>query len=63
MPPQARSGTDLRGALDYAGRVQRKRAIVFVVSDFLEPGGVAAYERELQLLSRRHEVIDLVALV
>lgn len=57
LPPQARSGTDLRGALDYAGRVQRKRAIVFVVSDFLEPGGVAAYERELQLLSRRHEVI------
>jgi len=57
VQPQARSGTDLRGALDYAGRVQRKRAIVFVVSDFLEPGGVAAYERELKLLSRRHEVI------
>jgi len=57
VPPKAGSRTDLRQALDYAGRVQRKRAIVFVVSDFLERGGVAAYERELKLLSRRHEVI------
>ena len=56
-PPVAGGRTDLRQALDYAGRVQRKRAIVFVVSDFLERGGVAAYERELKLLSRRHEVI------
>jgi uncharacterized protein (DUF58 family) len=57
VPPEAGSRTDLRGALDYAGRVQRKRAIVFVVSDFLERGGVSAYERELKLLARRHEVI------
>ena len=57
QPPVAGGRTDLRRALDYAGRVQRKRAIVFVVSDFLERGGVAAYERELKLLSRRHEVI------
>ena len=28
-------GSDLAAALDYAGRVQRKRAIVFVISDFL----------------------------
>ena len=57
VPPQVGSRTDLRQALDYAGRVQRKRAIVFVVSDFLERGGVTAYERELKMLSRRHEVI------
>ena len=57
LPPRVGRGTDLRAALDYAGRVQRKRAIVFVVSDFLEPGGVGAYERELRLLARRHEVI------
>ena len=57
QPPVAGGRTDLRRALDYAGRVQRKRAIVFVVSDFLERGGVAAYEHELKLLSRRHEVI------
>ncbi|MGC6487959.1 MAG: DUF58 domain-containing protein [Planctomycetota bacterium] len=57
LPPRVGRGTDLRAALDYAGRVQRKRAIVFVVSDFLEPGGVVAYERELRRLAGRHEVI------
>lgn len=57
VPPEPNSRTDLAAALDYAGRVQRKRAIVFVVSDFLEPGGVPRYERELRMLSRRHEVI------
>ncbi|MCK5944391.1 MAG: VWA domain-containing protein, partial [Planctomycetes bacterium] len=57
VPPAQRQGTDLRQALDYAGRVQRKHAIVFVISDFLTPGGVGACERELRLLGRRHEVI------
>ena len=49
--PGARS--DLAQALDYAGRVQRRRAIVFVVSDFL---GADASQR-LRLLSQRHDVI------
>lgn len=51
--PLPNRGTDFRRALDYAGRVQRKHAIVFVVSDFLG----ADCERELRLLSKRHEVI------
>ena len=51
--PEANQKTDFRRALDYAGRVQRKHAIVFVVSDFLG----ADCERELRLLSKRHEVI------
>lgn len=51
--PQQRKQTDFKNALDYAGRVQRKHAIVFVVSDFLG----ADCEAELRLLSRRHEVI------
>ena len=51
--PEANRKTDFKRALDYAGRVQRKHAIVFVVSDFLG----ADCERELRLLSRRHEVI------
>ncbi|HEB54212.1 MAG TPA: DUF58 domain-containing protein, partial [bacterium] len=52
-PPRTGRHTDFRRALDYVGRVQRKRAIVFVVSDFLG----ADCERELRLLGRRHEVI------
>jgi uncharacterized protein (DUF58 family) len=47
------TGTDLGAAIEYAARVQRKRAVVFVVSDFLATG----YERSLQLLARRHDVV------
>ena len=42
----------LAEALAYAASVQRKRAIVFVLSDFLEP----LPEKELRLLSRRHDL-------
>jgi len=51
--PLEHKQSNFKAALDYAGRVQRKHAIVFVVSDFLG----ADCERELRLLSRRHEVI------
>ncbi len=47
------TGTDLAAALDYAARVQRKRAVVFVVSDFLGKD----YARSLRLLARRHDVV------
>ena len=52
-PPVPRAGSDLLQALDYAGRVQRRRAIVFVVSDFLggDPGD------KLRFLAQRHDVI------
>lgn len=46
-------GSDLAAALDYAGRVQRRRAVVFVISDFLVP----EFGRSLRLLARRHDVI------
>lgn len=46
-------GSDLAAAMDYAARVQRKRAIVFVISDFLADG----YQRSLRLLARRHDVV------
>jgi uncharacterized protein (DUF58 family) len=53
VPPQSGARTDLAGALDYAGRVQRKRAIVFVVSDF---AGVD-FAAKLRLVAQRHDVI------
>ncbi|MBL8728662.1 MAG: DUF58 domain-containing protein [Planctomycetes bacterium] len=52
-PPVPKSRSDLVAALDYAGRVQRRRAIVFVVSDFL----AADVGNKLRLLSQRHDVI------
>lgn len=55
--PQGR-GTDLAGALDYAGRVLPHRAIVFVLSDFhFRPEDEAEFDRTLRILSRRHDVV------
>jgi uncharacterized protein (DUF58 family) len=52
-PPAAAARTGLVQALDYAGRVQRRRAIVFVVSDFIGDEDPA----KLRLLAQRHDVI------
>jgi uncharacterized protein (DUF58 family) len=46
-------GTDLSVALDYLGRILRHRAIVFLVSDFLDQ----AFEKSLKVISRRHDVV------
>jgi len=50
-PRQAQ--TDIAAALDYLGRVTKKRAVVFLISDFLGAG----YERPLRVLARRHDVV------
>src|SRR5262245_47711533 len=49
-------GTDLGGALEHLGRVTKRRAVVFVVSDFLDPRCRLA----LRLAVRRHDVIAVV---
>lgn len=48
-----RTQTDITMALDYLGRVQPRRAVVFLISDFQAEG----YERSLRVLGRRHDVI------
>lgn len=66
------TGTDLALALDYAGRVLRHRAIVFVLSDFLHPepaavmaaensglGPGTSFEKTLRLISRRHDLVAI----
>jgi uncharacterized protein (DUF58 family) len=45
--------TDIGQALDYLGRVVRKRATVFLVSDFIETD----FKKSLSLLNKRHDVI------
>jgi len=45
--------TDIPLALDYVARVLRRRATVFVVSDFLATG----FQKPLSLLNKRHDVI------
>ncbi|MFI7128737.1 DUF58 domain-containing protein [Nonomuraea sp. NPDC050153] len=48
--------TDLAEMLDAAGRFARRRALVVVLSDFIGEGD---WERSLQRLARRHEVVAL----
>jgi uncharacterized protein (DUF58 family) len=50
--PQGR-GTGLRAALDALNRIQRKRAIVFLFSDFLD----TRFDRALRLAGRRHDLV------
>jgi len=45
--------TNISLALDYLGRVVRKKATVFLVSDFLETD----FKKPLSLLNKRHDVI------
>jgi len=54
---EERSGTDLAGALDFAGRVLKRRALVSVVSDFLAP---RPWDRSIAVLARRHRVSAFV---
>ena len=49
-------GTDLAGALGHLTTAQRRKAVVFVVSDFL----AADWEQPLAVLSRRHDVVPVV---
>lgn len=49
--PQGR-GTDVEGALDYLGRVVRRRSVSFVISDFLD----SPLAERLRITARRHEL-------
>jgi uncharacterized protein (DUF58 family) len=48
-------GTDLAGALDFLDPILRRRAVVFIVSDFLAAG----YDRALDRLAHRHELVAI----
>jgi uncharacterized protein (DUF58 family) len=50
--PEGR-GTDLAGALEYAGKMLTHKAIIFVVSDFQ----ATDLEQPLKLLAQRHDVV------
>jgi uncharacterized protein (DUF58 family) len=49
-------GTDIAAALEHLERVTKRRSVVFVVSDFLDPRG----KRALRIAARRHDVIAVV---
>ena len=47
-----RRGTDLGAALDYLGRVSRRRAVAFLLSDFWDAG----FADRLRVAARRHDL-------
>ena len=51
--PTEGTGTDLAEALEYLARVIRRRAVVFLASDFLASG----YEKVLAVAARRHDLV------
>ncbi len=53
--PQGR-GTDIAGALEHLAHVAKRRCVVFVVSDFLDPRCRTA----LTIAARRHDVVAVV---
>lgn len=48
-------GTNLAGALDYLNRVTSRRAVVFLISDFIAPD----FTKALTVSSRRHDVVAM----
>ena len=53
----AAGGTDISAALKFLNGVQKRRAVVFLVSDFLGSGGADACERLLRATARHHDMI------
>ncbi len=57
--PQGR-GTDPRGALEYLGRVVRRRSVVFFISDFLgELYRDDEFRKALRIANRRHDLVAI----
>jgi len=50
-------GTRIATGLEFLGRVARRRAVTFLVSDFLTP--VSSYDRALRIAARRHDLIPV----
>ena len=52
----ARPATSIKTALEYLNHVQKKRSIVFVISDFMDSN----YEAALRIAGKRHDLIGVV---
>jgi uncharacterized protein (DUF58 family) len=49
--------TSISGAVDFIQRVMKKRSIVFIISDFLNPD--ESFVLKMKLLSRKHDIIPV----
>ncbi|MBD3409577.1 MAG: DUF58 domain-containing protein, partial [Ignavibacteriales bacterium] len=48
-------GTDVNSALEFLNKAHKKRAIVFLISDFNDDG----YDRSLRIVGKRHDLIGV----
>lgn len=48
-------GTNLAGALEYLNKIQKRKAVVFVVSDF----ATGDFERPIKMMARRHDGVAI----
>jgi len=48
-----KANTNINAGLDYLGRVMTKKAVVFLVSDFLE----ADFEKKMRVMGKKHDLI------
>jgi uncharacterized protein (DUF58 family) len=48
-------GTDISSALEFLNRVTNRKAIVFMISDFIAAG----YDKQLKITSKRHDVVAI----
>lgn len=49
------TGTSIETALEYLNNVQKKKAISFLISDFMDD----SYEKGMQIVSKRHDLIAI----
>ncbi|MFC2061829.1 DUF58 domain-containing protein [Elusimicrobiota bacterium] len=54
--PPSGSRTDLKGALEYIYRMMKKRAVIFVISDFYDQ----EYSKPLKITAQKHDLIPVV---
>ncbi|MBU1061388.1 MAG: DUF58 domain-containing protein, partial [Candidatus Omnitrophica bacterium] len=47
--------TNINSALEYLGRVLKKKAVIFLLSDFMD----SDYERRLRILNKRHDIVTI----
>ena len=51
----ANKGTDIASALEFLNRVTTRKAVVFLISDFITSG----YDKQLKVANKRHDVIAI----
>jgi uncharacterized protein (DUF58 family) len=55
FPPRSR-GTRLAAALEFLDRVAHRRAVAFLISDFVDEG----FERALRVTARQHDLVSVI---